>query len=131
MTSRPSHEGDRSWGAPSWGSFGEGAPTAVGGQVYLGPYHGEYFYPSDSYRPHLSSSLLTFWTRSLDFVPSFPFSANSETDFSVFGDVGFLQRVRSLCGFYGGALFSDQVYGGPKPRCVFCQGAVWGRLRVE
>ena len=31
-TSRPSHEGDRSWGAPSWGSFGEGAPTAVGDQ---------------------------------------------------------------------------------------------------
>ena len=37
-TSRPSHEGDRSWGSPSWGSFGEGVPTAVGGQDFLGPY---------------------------------------------------------------------------------------------
>ena len=52
-TSRRSHGGDRSWGAPfSWGVFGEGAPTVVGVQNYLGPYHGEYYYPSDPYRSH-------------------------------------------------------------------------------
>ena len=51
-TARPSHEGDRSWGAPSWGTYGEGVPTAVGGQHYLGPYHGEYYYLSDPYRSH-------------------------------------------------------------------------------
>ena len=37
-TPRLSHEGDRSWGSPSWGTFGEGVPTVVGGQDFLGPY---------------------------------------------------------------------------------------------
>ena len=42
-----------SWGAPSFrGNFGEGAPTAVGDQAYLGLDYGEYEYPSDPYRPH-------------------------------------------------------------------------------
>ena len=40
-TSGQSYGGDRSWGAPSsWGAFGEGAPTAVGDQNFLGQYHG-------------------------------------------------------------------------------------------
>ena len=75
---------------------------AVGGQVYLGPYHGEYFYPSDSYRPHFPFEqqpplfLDTFVT---DFVPSFPFSANSETDFLDFWDVVFNRGFDSLAVF--------------------------------
>ena len=66
----------------------EGAPTAVGGQDYLGPYHGEYFYPSDSYRPHFPVEQQpphfqdSFGT---DFDPSFPTSANSEADFRIPG----------------------------------------------
>ena len=80
----PSHEGDRSWGAPfSWGAFGEGAPTAVGDQDYLGPYHGEYYYPSDSYRPHTFEQQPPPFQDSVgaDFDPSFPYSANSDADF--------------------------------------------------
>ena len=49
----PGLERDRSWGAPSsWGDFGEGAPTAVGDQAYLGLDYGEYDFPSDPYRPY-------------------------------------------------------------------------------
>ena len=73
----PNHEGDRSWGAPySWGAFVEGAPTAVGDQDYLGPYHGEYYYPSDSYRPHTFEQQPPPFQDSVgaDCDPSFPYS---------------------------------------------------------
>ena len=85
----PSHEGDRSWGAPySWGDFGEGAPTAVGYQDYLGPYHGEYYYPSDAYRPHAyEQQPPPFQDFGTDFDPSFPSSAISEADVSGSGDI--------------------------------------------
>ena len=98
-TARPSHEGDRSWGAPSWGTYGEGVPTAVGGQDYLGPYHGEYYYPSDPYRSHfpLEPQPPRFLdTSGTDFDPSFPSSANSEADISDVRDVDNYRGVDSL-----------------------------------
>ena len=62
---------------------------AVGDQNYLGPYHGEYYYPSDSYRPHsFEQQPPPFQDFGTDFVPSFPSSAISEADFSGFGDSG-------------------------------------------
>ena len=115
----PSHEGDRSWGAPfSWGDVGEGAPTAVGDQNYLGPYHGEYYYPSDSYRPHSFEQQPPpfqdlFGT---DFDPSFPFSANSDADFPVSVDIDNYRGVvplavdkeaRSILIKYMGDLYRD------------------------
>ena len=45
-------ERDRSWGAPSWGYYGEGAPTTAEDQAYLGLDYGEYGYSSGPYRPH-------------------------------------------------------------------------------
>ena len=88
-TPRPSHEGDRSWGSPSWGSFGEGVPAAVGGQDFLGPYQsGEYYYPSDPYRPLFpleSQPPRVSDYFGADFDPSFLTSADSEVDFRISG----------------------------------------------
>ena len=78
----PGLERDRSWGAPSsWGDFGEGAPTAVGDQAYLGLDYGEYDYPSDPYRPYAFEQQ----PPPSDFGSEFEFldpSAFSEDDYS-------------------------------------------------
>ena len=101
------YEGDRSWGAPIlWGAFGEGAPTAVGDQNYLGPYHGEYLYPSDPYRSHpFEHQPPPFQDFGTDFVPSFPSSANSEADFLGSGDIVNFQGVVPLAFIRRHALF--------------------------
>ena len=65
-------------------------PTAVGGQDFLGPYQsGEYYYPSDPYRPLFPLE----WqpprvSDSFGAVsdPYFQTSPDSEVDFSDFGD---------------------------------------------
>ena len=89
-TPRPSHEGDRSWGSPSWGTFGADVPTAVGGQDFLGPYQtGEYCYTSDPYRPHFpleSQPPRVSDSFGADFDPHFQTTPDSEVDFSDFGD---------------------------------------------
>ena len=106
-------ERDRSWGAPSsWGYYGEGAPTAVGDQAYLGLDYGEYGFSSDPYRPH------TFEQQPpSDFGSEFEFSDHSalpEDDFS--GDAdnyrGVDPRVvdreaRSILYRYMGDLYRD------------------------
>ena len=79
-----------------WGDFGEGAPTAVGYQDYLGPYHGEYYYPSDAYRPHAYEQQPPFQDFGTDFDPSFPSSAISEADVSGSGDIDNYRGVDPL-----------------------------------
>ena len=110
----PGLERDRSWGAPSsWGDYGEGAPTAVGDQAYLGLEYGEYDYPSDPYRPHAFEQQ----PPPSDFSSEFEFldsSAFPEDDFS--GDVDNYRGVdpravdkeaRSILYRYMGDLYRD------------------------
>ena len=88
-------------------------------KIYLGPYHGEYYYPSGSYRPHFPVEQQpprfqdSFGT---DFDPFFPSSANSEADYSETGDVDNHQGVdrravhkeaRSFLIKYMGDLYRD------------------------
>ena len=85
------YEGNRSWGAPSRGVFGEGAPAVVEGLDYLD--QGE-FYTSDPYYSHSDVRQPPFVQEfDTDFYPSFPTSAIPEEE--VF-DTGVIDNYRGV-----------------------------------
>ena len=85
------YEGNRSWGAPSRGVFGEGATAVVEGSVYLDYHQGKMSIIIVTPTAPIRSSVSLLFVS--DFYPSFPSSAISEEE--VF-DIGVFNIYRGV-----------------------------------